>query len=208
VLPGLAAKSRVLTFDLRGHGASDSPRGPWTLDDFATDLLRLLDALGIDRADLVGHSGGGVIAMYSAIAHPERVSSLVLFGTASEANARAERFYLDLADKADARGGRAAAADLGWSDDPIAPDGAGLAHAARCMSTLHARPLTPRLAELRCPVTIAVGEKDFIGPGGSVILHRAIPGSRLHILEGRGHQLHLEDPALFAALVDSRLRPT
>jgi len=104
---------------------------------------------------------------------------------------------------AEAEGGRAALAEFGLSEDSgaIAPDGAGFAKVARCMASLHASPLTPRLGELRCPVTIAAGSADFIGPGGSVIMHRAIPGSRLVIVDGRGHDLHMEDPDLVSRLI-------
>ena len=203
--PELERDHRVLAFDLRAHGESGSPPGPWTLDDLSADLRALLDASGIEAASLVGHSGGAVIALHFALAHPQRVRGLVLCSAAAEANARAARWYEDMARKAESSGGASILADLGWPPDSCAPDGAGFAHAARCMATLHPSPLTPRLSELRRPVTILVGSRDFIGPGGSVRMQRAITGSKLEILEGLGHHLHLEDPEGFAARVRAAL---
>jgi pimeloyl-ACP methyl ester carboxylesterase len=69
------------------------------------------------------------------------------------------------------------------------------------MASLNAAPLTPRLGEIRCPAQMIVGDQDFLGAGGSVILHRNIAGSRLAIVPDRGHGLFVEDPAGFNALV-------
>ena len=73
----LAGSHRVTAFDLRGHGYSDAPASGYTSADHARDLLGIMDALGIDRATLVGHSFGGVIAAHAAHLSPERVDALV-----------------------------------------------------------------------------------------------------------------------------------
>jgi pimeloyl-ACP methyl ester carboxylesterase len=77
IVPLLWDHFRVLSFDLRGHGYSDMPPTGYTADDMAGDLLGLLDALGIDRASIVGHSFGADIALYVAARHPERVDAIV-----------------------------------------------------------------------------------------------------------------------------------
>jgi pimeloyl-ACP methyl ester carboxylesterase len=77
VLP-LAREFRVTTYDLRGHGYSDMPKTGYTSGDMARDLAGLMDQLGIERAHLVGHSFGGVVALHCAVRYPERVSSLTL----------------------------------------------------------------------------------------------------------------------------------
>ena len=69
------------------------------------------------------------------------------------------------------------------------------------MASLNRAPLTGRLGEIRCPTLAIVGEKDFLGAGGSVILSRNIRGARLEIVPERGHGLFLEDPAGFNRLV-------
>jgi pimeloyl-ACP methyl ester carboxylesterase len=74
------------------------------------------------------------------------------------------------------------------------------------MANLRHQPLTSRLNEVRCPTLLIVGEKDFLGAGGSVILSRNIAGSELHIVPGRGHGIFLEDPRGFNELVGKFLR--
>jgi pimeloyl-ACP methyl ester carboxylesterase len=77
VLPLLARDFRVTVYDLRGHGRSGMPQRGYTTHELAGDLGRLLDALDIDRAHLVGHSFGGAVALHYAALNPERVVTLV-----------------------------------------------------------------------------------------------------------------------------------
>lgn len=74
------ANRRIVAFDLRGHGLSDKPveRGDYTTEALVSDVRALLDALDIPRADILGHSLGGGIALHLAITHHERVRRLVL----------------------------------------------------------------------------------------------------------------------------------
>lgn len=74
----LAPHLRVTSYDLRGHGYSDMPPAGYTTADMADDLETLLDALGIRRAHVVGHSFGGAVALHFAAAHPERTRTLTL----------------------------------------------------------------------------------------------------------------------------------
>ncbi|CUU56889.1 2-succinyl-6-hydroxy-2,4-cyclohexadiene-1-carboxylate synthase [Parafrankia irregularis] len=85
VAPDLAATRRVIAYDQRGHGASDRAdgRSSYTFDLLLTDLLALLDTLGLTAVDLIGHSMGGVVALRCALEHPGRVRSLVLVDTAA-----------------------------------------------------------------------------------------------------------------------------
>lgn len=77
----LAERFRVVRYDTRGHGRSPVPEGPYDIDDLADDLLQLLDALGVDRAHLVGLSLGGMTAMRLAARNPERVDRVVALCT-------------------------------------------------------------------------------------------------------------------------------
>lgn len=81
VVAGFTPGCRVLRYDLRGHGLSDAPVGPYTLQDHSTDLLNLLNYLEIPQAALVGISVGGLIALDLARRWPERVEALVLCDT-------------------------------------------------------------------------------------------------------------------------------
>ena len=82
VVPHLTDRYLVLRFDKRGHGLSDCPPAPYSIHDFSTDLLGLLDQLEITQAIVVGISVGGMIAMDFAASCPERVQALVLCDTA------------------------------------------------------------------------------------------------------------------------------
>jgi non-heme chloroperoxidase len=81
VLPLLPATLRLVAYDQRGFGESDHPESGYTIPEFAADLVGLLDALGIDRAVLVGHSYGTFVSRCAAIAAPERVMAMALIGT-------------------------------------------------------------------------------------------------------------------------------
>lgn len=204
IVERLAPRYRVVTWDLRGHGRSAAPQGPYTIPDLAADLVTVLDGAGIDRAVVLGHSAGGVVALQFALDHPRRTAALVLVGTASECNQRAHDFYQDLARRAAERGMAATHKQLGLTaatEPSIAAEPIAFGHVARAMAGLHQQPLTPRLGALDAPTFICVGDKDFLGVGGSVILSRNIKGARLEIVPGRGHGIFLEDPEGFAHLL-------
>lgn len=81
MLPFLAQHFQVIVFDNRGVGMSDKPAGPYSASLLADDLAGLLEALGIDRASVMGHSMGGFIAQAFALTYPERLERLVLAST-------------------------------------------------------------------------------------------------------------------------------
>jgi pimeloyl-ACP methyl ester carboxylesterase len=80
VLPLLSYEYHALAPDQRGHGESDKPGCCYTTDDFAADVDALMDVLGVEKATLVGHSSGGLIAQRVALSYPHRVGRLVLIG--------------------------------------------------------------------------------------------------------------------------------
>jgi pimeloyl-ACP methyl ester carboxylesterase len=200
----LAPHYRAVTWDLRGHGRSAPEPTPCTIADLAADLGRVLDATDTPRAVVLGHSAGGVVAMRFAIDQPGRCAGLVLVGTASECNPRARQFYEDLAAIAEERGMEPVYRRLGVGAEAARQspsDPATFARVARAMASLNDEPLTPRLGEIRCPAQMIVGDRDFLGAGGSVILNRHIAGSRLAIVPERGHGIFAEDPDGFNALL-------
>jgi 3-oxoadipate enol-lactonase len=212
----LAAHHRVLRWDLRGAGASERPAGPYTPALFAADLVALLDVVGERHAHLVGHSGGGVVAQRVALDRPERVASLVLASTSSEVGDKASAAWHRLADTVERDG-------FGPERDPDprgfspafaaahpdvvrelarrtrANDPAAYAATARAFGSYR---WTDALAAIAAPTLIVQGLDDrMTPPGGSVILSRGIPRSRLLMLPNAGHNLPLEHPALFVSAV-------
>ena len=205
-LPALTPEYRVLTWDLRSHGRSGSPDESVTIAALANDLAAVVGAVG-GPAHALGHSAGGVVAMRFALDHPELVRSLVLVGTASECNAKAYAWYESLAVTAENEGGDAVLKKLGSRDAAdAAPEPRGFARIARAMGGLHTAPMTAELETIDLPTLVVVGEKDFLGVGGSVIISRKIAGARLEILPGRVHALFHQDPPGFNAVVLDFLR--
>lgn len=205
----LARRWRCVRPDMRGHGRSSTPPGPWAIADLAADLARLLDHLAIPRAHLVGHSAGGVVATRLTLDRPDVVASLCLVATAPECNEKAAReFYLSWAEIAERDGMLVALRQMGVKrqvDPAELGDSTGFALGCRAIATLFPEPLTPRLGEIRCPALILVGDKDWIGAGGSVKAHRALPGSELVILPGLGHLPFAQDPDGFNARLEAFL---
>jgi 3-oxoadipate enol-lactonase len=206
----------VLRWDLRGAGGSTKAPGPYSPALFARDLAGLLDHLGLARAHLVGHSGGGVVSQRFALDFPDRVESLVLASTSSEVGERASRAWNRLADTIERGGfGREREPDtrgFGPSFAAAQPevvrelarrtrrnDPAAYAASARAFGTYH---WTAELGRITAPTLILQGLADeMTPPGGSVILSRGIPRSRLIMVPDAGHNLPLEMPTLFTTAV-------
>ncbi len=83
VLPGISQERRVYALDFRGHGDSDRPAQGYAPRDMAADVIAFMDALGIRRAILVGHSMGSFVAQQAALAALERIAAMVLIGSAT-----------------------------------------------------------------------------------------------------------------------------
>jgi pimeloyl-ACP methyl ester carboxylesterase len=81
---GLKDAARVIALDLRGRGESDAPASGYTMEDHAADILGLLDALGLDRVVMGGHSFGGLLTYWIAANHPERVERCVVIDAPAE----------------------------------------------------------------------------------------------------------------------------
>lgn len=210
--PGLAARGSVHRIDQRGHGTSGAPPGPYSREDLAADVVGSLDALGIDRGILVGHSMGGIVSMATALLHPDRVSGLVLLGTASHCNETTARWYerIAAAGESDGAAGLSTAIYGRRSKKRIVGDAQGIAHVTRTLKGLHTDPLTPKLATIPCPVLLAVGEDDPMGPRASELIAEALPGgsATLEIIPGCGHWIHVEAADRVLVLLDTWLAAT
>ncbi|MHC4342672.1 MAG: alpha/beta fold hydrolase, partial [Planctomycetota bacterium] len=194
--PHLERRGRVLRIDQRGHGASDAPAGPYSRADLAADVVAVLDAEGVEQTVLVGHSMGGIVAMETALEHPDRIAGLVLIGTTSECREKVAGWYerIAVAGETDGVAGLARAIYGEKSKKRIAGNAQGIAHVTRMLKSLHSDPLTPKLGDIRCPALMTVGEKDPMGPKASEIVHGAMPAGRARLVRvpEKGHWLQLE----------------
>ena len=215
-VPTLTAHHRVLRVDVRGFGASDKPPGPYSLALFARDLDAVLAAAGVRDAHVVGVSMGGVIAQRFGFDFPARVRSLVLVSTSSEVGAKAVAVWQRLADLVEREGFDPRTADASRAFAPAfvarhpevvaelgrrnaACDPRGYAAAARAVSDYN---WTAELPRLMAPTLILQGLDDQLTPpGGSVKMSRALPHARLLLVPAVGHNLPLENPALFQSTV-------
>jgi pimeloyl-ACP methyl ester carboxylesterase len=86
MLSEFSSSFRAFALDLRGHGNSDKPEGGYKLEDFVADLEAFMDSVGLERADIVGHSLGSFVAQMFAAQHPDRVRRLFLISSAQSAS--------------------------------------------------------------------------------------------------------------------------
>ena len=194
---------RVIALDNRGHGRSDKLYEPerYGAPAMAEDACRLLDHLGIERADVLGYSMGARIAVFLALRHPDRVRSVVIAGmginlvrgmVASGPLAKA----LEVPSIADvtndtARSFRAFAEKTG-SD---------LKALAACMRGPREKIDAERLAAIQVPTLVAVGSEDVIAGSGAE-LAALIPGAKLLTIEGRDHMKAVGDPRFKQGVLD------
>jgi pimeloyl-ACP methyl ester carboxylesterase len=215
----LLAKYRLIIPDLRGHGGSDKPECCYAIGDLAHDLKLLLDTRKIDRAHVVGHSLGSIVAQRLAADHPERVDRLVLIGsTGLPAVARGDWLWsnvMALRDPIDPR-----SAFIGeWVSGatPIDPQLLDAVRPETVATPINvwrsvARELAVtspgRLAgEIKAPTMILWGDKDSaFGPGAQAELRRALPDARFTAFAGQGHNLHWERPDAVAEAITAFLQ--
>jgi 3-oxoadipate enol-lactonase len=211
----LAPDFRVITYDKRGHGLSESGPDKCEIADYASDLMGLLDSVGVGRATIVGLSIGGVIAQEFYRQRPDRVAALVLCDTAAKIGtdeswdqriAQAERGGVEeVADSvlerwftADFRATRAA---------ELAGIRAMLTRTPRqgylaACGALKRADLRPYAGRIEAPTLCLVGDEDGSTPVALVKETAAlIAGSRFEIIEGAGHLPNVEKPSIVARLV-------
>lgn len=215
LLPILVEHSRIIAFDNRGAGRSSAPPGPYTTRQMADDAAALLDHLGIERADVIGYSMGGMIAQELALVHPNRVGRLVLLATTAHVHPLLSGPWMNAWVQAVERGtdprevalllmpwfltpafiadhDRVEAALAEWTSDPYPAPACGLAAQADACRTHDTR---DRLPQIAMPTLVLVGAEDITAPVScSRALAAGIPGAQLQILEGGGHIPEAEIP--------------
>ena len=188
------------------------------------DLIAILDAMDIERTHLLGYSMGGRLALAAAIAHQDRIASLILESASPGLAGAAERQVRAasddaLADLIECDGVEAFVAR--WERMPLfatherlpqavrarvrtqrlANNPTGLANSLRGMGTGVQPSLWERLGELKIPCLLMAGELDAKFKAIAQSMAAAIAGSHLALVPGAGHTIHLEQPAAFARLI-------
>jgi 3-oxoadipate enol-lactonase len=220
VAPAFTERFRVVLYDKRGHGLSDAPPAPYTIDDHTDDLLSLLDHLGIEKASLVGLSVGGMIAQRMAVRSPGRVQSITLCCTAAKigtAELWAERIGAvetggigPIADSVlqrwfTPRFHEKRADDLaGWRNMLVRTPAHGYAGTCAAIRDADLRQYAGRIA---VPTLCVAGDQDGSTPA-DVVKGTAdlIPSARFELIEGAGHIPCVEKPATLARLIKQHLQ--
>jgi len=234
VLPALGDLGRTLALDQRGHGGSTNTGDPksYTLEQLVQDLAAFAEALELGPFDLLGHSLGGMVAQRFALAHPDRVHSLILMDTSP--------FGVTLAAEGTLRGGAqlGRAAGMGaiaWimrESEKREPrmaaagrrfiesygeeafwerttrrmeqmDPEAFLELGRALSVQES--VEPQLPEIACPTTVIVGAEDRAFREPSDRIARAISGAVLHVIDAAAHSPQQEAREAWLAIMGDHL---
>jgi len=223
----LADSFELIAPDLVGHGRSPAAVdvSRYSMESACADLLAILDELGIDRANVLGYSMGGRLALYFAVHHAERVDRLIVESASpgiDDPVQRAARAEADdaLADRIERDGVGAFIA--AWETQPLlapaphVPDGViaaqrgirrqhsvtGLANSLRGMGTGRQPSLWASLARLEASTLLITGERDERYREIATRMVALLPNAEHARVAEAGHTVHVDQPAAFASLVE------
>lgn len=223
-IDALSENYRFITPDLRGMGQSDVPVSNMSIDNYADDILTLMDKMGIQKAALGGFSMGGYVAFALIRKAPKRFTALILANTRPEADGQEARrnrmnMAVSLYDK-----GSAAARDamlpkllteLSKQEQPKLVDtlstvmesmpAEGLVHA--CLAMAFREDAVDLLSSISVPTLVIAGEQDPIAPP-DVMKKMAdrITGASFHVIPAASHLTPMEKPEAFSALLDDFMK--
>ena len=211
----LALHHRVIAFDNRGAGRSDKPFGDYSLEQMADDAIAVLDAVGVQRANIVGASMGGALAQIIGFRYPERVLSLTLVCTACRNHVWRRELLHSWATTATERGMSAMTREaarwvigprsfrrllpaLGWLGPfGISRPAHGFVAQVRAILDVD-ESLATQLAEVAAPTLVVVGNQDILTPrGDSEEIVDRMPNAELVVISGAAHGLMVEHASTF-----------
>lgn len=207
----------IISYDLRGHGASERATGAHTLAKHVADLKGLLAALSISRATFAGLSLGGMIAIELAASNPDMVAGLALLDTTAMFPQATRDLFFELASSASFNGMPAITdkfMQLSFTQQfmdanpkmtttirkgMLASDAASIAAASRMVAKIDLR---QRLSAIQCPTLVIVGEQDQLTPPAlAEELAAGIKGAQLYVIAESGHASPVEQPQAVTALL-------
>ena len=187
---------RVIAVDTRGHGRSPRGTAPFTIRQFAEDLREFVEEMGIERADLLGFSDGGNIAIIFALRYPERVDRLILNGANLWSRGVKPSVQIPII--------------LGYYAASFFGHFSGKARANAELLRLMVKDPNIEQEELRniqSPTLVIAGERDMIREEHTRLIAAEIPGAELRIIPG-DHFIAAGTPEAFNREVDRFLRET
>jgi 3-oxoadipate enol-lactonase len=213
-----APSFRVIVGDTRGHGGSDRPVGPYSIRQFADDWRGALDALGVERACLVGFSQGGMISMRLALDQPQRFPALILASTRcrvepSPTESRVDRVAIlrEQGPEASARSSAQLVFSKRFIEEnthyietfikkrvafPVEP-------LVAAMSAGRGFDVSEELGTFKGPSLVLAGSSDALTKPEYVRhVYECIKGSKFVMVEGAGHMIPVEQPSIFYAHLD------
>jgi len=220
VAPAFADRFRVVLYDKRGHGLSDAPPAPYTIDEHTDDLFALLGRLGIESAALVGLSVGGMIAQRAAVREPQRVKALVLCCTAAKIGT--PQLWAERIAAVEQGGIEPIAGNVlqrwftpafhearrdevaGWRNMLVRMPPHGYAGTS---AAIRDADLTADAGKIAVPTLCVAGDQDGSTPA-DVVRGTAslIPNARFELIEGCGHIPCVEKPAVLTQLIQRHLQ--
>jgi pimeloyl-ACP methyl ester carboxylesterase len=230
MVPGLLAHFTVIVFDNRGVGQTDKPDGPYTAQMLADDTAGLIQALGYQRAHVMGHSMGGYIAQALALSHPATINKLILastnFGGPHHIPVTPEAMAVLTDVKSDAatrfKNGLVVSTAPGYADknsdmidawlkwrvqNPIEPAAYQAQLAIGLALYAESACFEGKLKDVTASTLILFGAHDkVVPPGNADLLAREIPHSTIELLPDAGHFFPIETPDAANAAVIKFLR--
>lgn len=217
----LAQQFEVIGYDQRGLGRTSKPDVAYSMADYADDAAALLDALGVERAHVVGISFGGMVAQHLVLGHPDRVQRLVLACTSPGGPEYASADLLSLSRLPEAERGPAHLALFDTRCQPGAPipddlrpilkaranrpavtDPVAVMGARRQLEARADHDVGDRLGEIASPTLVIGGVHDGIAPVRNLeLIAERIPDARLVICDG-GHLFFLQDRSAWPTVIE------
>ena len=216
-VPVLSKKYRLLIFDNRGIARTSDPGGSFSTRDMAADTVALMEAVGIDKAHVLGYSMGGMIAQEMALTHPQKVHGLILVSTDCGISLRIKAkpefsgLFTEMIRLGTNEAKQAAAACL-FSKQTLEtrPDiiqryaevsarfPASQHTLSRQWAAITRHDACDRLADISSPTLVITGSEDeLIPPENAKVMAERIPDAQMISIDGGGHQFLLEQPEAF-----------
>jgi pimeloyl-ACP methyl ester carboxylesterase len=220
-IPYLSQDYHVIAYDLRGHGRSAESNRVFTMDDLAEDLFLLLQALGVSKCSVIGHSIGGMIAPLFALKHESMINSLIIIAGASQPLAQDKLASYGAMREISRTKGMEALAEYRRENGQIPPkitndrllwehfknlyketSVQGYIRMSEALATMPN--LTNRLKELSCPILGVVGDLDPVFMEMMKILSENAKVS-LRVMHNCGHFVMMEEPDEFNKIITNFL---